>query len=110
LNTNDILGSALEIPPCRLHVHRLSACLNSPAFDHRKIGTISLQLAENWLEQLNQVAKLSSDPWRVLQEDIEDRAMRESIMAFSPLAAVLYFAAFPSHFAAVSLWISGLLH
>jgi hypothetical protein len=33
-----------------------------------------------------------------------------AVMAFSPLAAVLYFTAFPSQFAMLWLWVSGLAH
>jgi len=36
--------------------------------------------------------------------------MRESVMAFSPLVAVLYFVFYPAHFNAALIWMGHLLH
>ena len=35
--------------------------------------------------------------------------MRETVMAISPLAAVLYFVAFPAQFASILAWIEHLI-
>jgi hypothetical protein len=37
------------------------------------------------------------------------RSMRESVMAFSPLVAVIYFVVFPSQLNAILLWMAHLL-
>jgi hypothetical protein len=36
--------------------------------------------------------------------------MRESVFAFAPLAAVLYFTFFPNQFSTLLFWMTDLLH